>query len=344
MKKGLIITTQSDKSTIKAVIDQLTDEFVFFRFDIDNIINNIISLTEFEDNYYFEINGVSINLSEIDFVWYRRFSLIETTYLLNKLSEFKERKSEFNFYIYTEYKQTVLSVLNLLRNKMSINCFETFFNNNNKISNLSIAKSIGFNVPKYILSNEYEKIKKFGVENNWNIILKTFFSFDFYEKNEQFYIPVRKINFQELEKHQKSIKICPVFFQEYIEKKYELRVVLIGLKIFAFAIYSQEIEEAKIDFRIPNLFDLKYELVELPLDLKQKLLNYAEINNLDFCFFDLIFTPENKYYFLECNIDGEWYWLEKATGIKLAKEFSELVQNKSKTSANIVFVQSGQKC
>lgn len=329
MKKGLIITSLTDKSTINAVLEYLKDEFVFYRFDIDDIVQNKISLTEIKGDYYFELNGLSLNLSEINFVWYRRFSLLETTHLLNKLIEVKERKSEFNFFIYTEYKQTVLSVLNLLHNKISINNLDTFFNNNNKISNLSLAKKIGFNIPKFILSNEYEKIRNFGIENNWNIIIKTFFSFDYSSQNEKFYIPVKKINIEDLEKYKNSLKICPVFFQEYIEKKYEIRIVLIGIKIFAFAIYSQEIEEAKIDFRIPNLYDLKYDLVELPENLKEKLISYSQMNSLDFCSFDIILTPKNEYYFLECNIDGEWYWLEKATDVKLAKEFSKLIKLKT---------------
>lgn len=160
MLRGLIVTSKFDISTINAVENDLKNDFEFFRLDIDNIIENRISIINKNEDIYLDLNGKIIGIKAIDFVWYRRFSFIESSNLLNILS--KERTSEFNFYVYTEYKQTVLSILNLLKDKVSINKFETFYNSNNKIANLHLASKLGFKTPNSIISNDYEQIKTFG--------------------------------------------------------------------------------------------------------------------------------------------------------------------------------------
>jgi len=41
--------------------------------------------------------------------------------------------------------------------------------------------------------------------------------------------------------------------------------------------------------------------------------------------FDFILTPEGRYYFLEVNPNGQWYWIEKATGVNLSRQIASVL-------------------
>lgn len=325
MKKILVITTKSDTLTVEMVSKVISKDFHFIRFNIDAWDTNTVSIY----NNSFELNGQIIDINTIDFIWYRRFSFLESSLIFTTLLKNKQLTNEFAIFIYTEYKQALIGLLKLLENKPSVNQFITFYNSNNKISNLKLASKLGFNTPKTIISNNYEKVKQFCINHSWNIILKTFFNFNYIKTEKKHYIPIVKINYETLDKHKNSIQVSPVFIQEYIEKKYELRIVVIGKNVYPFAIYSQELEESKLDFRIHNLENLRHELVSIPKNIENLLLKYNKINKIDFCSFDIILTPNNEYYFLECNLDGEWYWLEKITGFNLTEKFVDLIYQKT---------------
>ena len=59
--------------------------------------------------------------------------------------------------------------------------------------------------------------------------------------------------------------------QEYVDKDFELRITIVGEKIFTCAICSQEIEQTKIDWRNNNLENIKHGPYELPPDIKAKI-------------------------------------------------------------------------
>jgi glutathione synthase/RimK-type ligase-like ATP-grasp enzyme len=121
----------------------------------------------------------------------------------------------------------------------------------------------------------------------------------------------------------------PLFIQEYIQKKLELRVIVVGKEVFSVAIHSQTTIITSDDWRTSDVSKLKHEIYNLPEDIKLKLLQFCSISQIQFAAFDFILSPENKLIFLECNPKGEWYWLEEETGIPIAKSIAYLLINKS---------------
>jgi len=189
----------------------------------------------------------------------------------------------------------------------------------NKISEISIAKKIGFKIPPTIFSNNEKEIKAFS--KNEKILLREFstppYSFPPYQIDD-----ITKIDF-------KYIENSPCCFQKYIDKLFEFRVVVLKDKIFAVKIYSQDSELAKRDWRVHDDANVKWELVELPKTVNHMILKMRKKLNLLWCSFDLILGIDNEYYFLEVNRPGAHYWLDLFVGLDISKEIVKFIKNES---------------
>ena len=106
-----------------------------------------------------------------------------------------------------------------------------------------------------------------------------------------------------------SVRTVPCCFQEYVPKKLELRVTVIGEKLFAAEIHSQESAETRIDWR-NNDADIPYRVAELPPAVAEKCLGLVRSYGLNFSAMDLIVTPDSRYVFLESNPNGQFLFVE----------------------------------
>ena len=53
------------------------------------------------------------------------------------------------------------------------------------------------------------------------------------------------------------------------------------------------------------------------------LLKYLSVMNLDFGVFDLIKSVDGYWYFLECNPDGQWLFLDASTAVSTTRAMQE---------------------
>lgn len=115
------------------------------------------------------------------------------------------------------------------------------------------------------------------------------------------------------------------FAQEYVEKEFELRVTVVGDKLFACRIDSQTQDDdtGKIDWRQGYGHGIKWSRFDLPEDIAEKCLVFLKNMNLNFGCFDFIVTPSGEYVFLECNPNGQWLWVEIETGLPISEAIAE---------------------
>ncbi|UOD31442.1 hypothetical protein INH39_07005 [Massilia violaceinigra] len=99
-------------------------------------------------------------------------------------------------------------------------------------------------------------------------------------------------------------------FQEYIPKLYELRVTIIGERVFAAKIHSQDDERTAIDSRDMSA-DILYEATVLPDALRERCLAFARSYGLPYSALDLIVTPDQDIVFLENNPVGQFLYIEQ---------------------------------
>ncbi|KAG9585819.1 hypothetical protein KCV01_g13671, partial [Aureobasidium melanogenum] len=110
--------------------------------------------------------------------------------------------------------------------------------------------------------------------------------------------------------NRKSIELAPCIYQEYVEKAFELRVTVIGERIFA-----AKIEDGAggtfVDWRYetgrPNFRMTATELDASVQDLIHELVRRL---GLSFGCLDFIVDPDGELYFLEINPNGQFLFLE----------------------------------
>jgi glutathione synthase/RimK-type ligase-like ATP-grasp enzyme len=128
-----------------------------------------------------------------------------------------------------------------------------------------------------------------------------------------------------------SLETCPVIFQEYIPKSYEIRVTVIGEQIFAARIDSQAGGGAtSIDWRRYDIPKTPHSAYELPRVVRDQILALHRQLSLIYSSFDFVRTPCGEYVFLETNPFGQWLWIEDLTGLPISKAIADFLAAPSK--------------
>jgi len=58
--------------------------------------------------------------------------------------------------------------------------------------------------------------------------------------------------------------------------------------------------------------------------LSKKLIEFLRVSGLKYGAFDMVLTPDDRYVFLELNPNGQWYWIEHLTGLKITDKLIDL--------------------
>lgn len=332
MKKNKIfIITSTIDYPVNHVIQEINKlGYDTARFDIDNILldsDYCFELSNKNSNVKFNQSGINLFKNED----YLNFHSIWDTGTLPIGEIIHGTAGNLNFendsvikYLKVEYDRFINSFLGLFNHNFWVNYHADAVIAENKIANLKLAKKLGLKIPKTIISNSKNAIKRFlnTIEND--AIIKSFTFFEFIDNNQLNVCFARKKSKQEILQNL-NIIYYPLFLQEYIDKNLELRIVVVGNDIFSVAIHSQESEVTKEDWRVSDVSKLRHEVYQLPEHVKKGLLNFCKTRKLVFAAFDFILDKDGELVFLECNPKGEWYWLEEETGIPLAKSIANLL-------------------
>ncbi len=117
----------------------------------------------------------------------------------------------------------------------------------------------------------------------------------------------------------------PSKYQANIKKSFDIRVTIIGNKIFPVEIHSQNHASSKIDWRKTENLEIPHYKHKLPRDIEEKCLTLLKKFGLEFGAIDLILATDNNYYFLEINPNGQWAWIEERVGYKLTEALVDLL-------------------
>ncbi len=177
------------------------------------------------------------------------------------------------------------------------------------------AVQMGFQVPRSIISNCPDAVRRFRQTLDSEIIFKAMSSpslcaEDVAAVDREFEgLPTTRISDDHFEVIE-SVRQLPCLFQEYIPKKYELRVTVIGEKVFAAKIHSQNDSRTETDYRNFSV-EIPYELTKLAVDVEARCVEFVRSYGLEFGALDLIVTPQDELVFLENNPGGQFLFVEQ---------------------------------
>ena len=115
----------------------------------------------------------------------------------------------------------------------------------------------------------------------------------------------------------------PYLFQELVEKRYDIRVTVVGEQVFASRIESQDHEQAETDWRKADAEALPHAVEDLPGAISKRCALLAGSYGLRFAAIDLARRIDGGYTFFELNPNGQWAWIEQRTRLPLRSAVAE---------------------
>ncbi|MFT3794695.1 grasp-with-spasm system ATP-grasp peptide maturase [Flavobacterium sp.] len=296
-------------------MDSTTDHVMDWIYSIEKDAK-IIRINDDQDySLSFEYNDIAITygdnqkvfLNQIDSFWYRRGRI---RYHFDGNTSFADLREEETKVLeeYVHYK---------LAQKRTINDY--FHSNVNKLIVLEEAQKAGLAIPEtYLLENKKDVTKALASSA---LITKNYLAaagFDFDDcSGVIFTVAVQ-------EDDMAHDTFSPSLFQHNIEKKIEIRSFYFRGKIWSMAIFSQDTEETKTDFRIYNKVNPNKNIpFQLPTDIAQKVDRLMKKINLDCGSIDFILTKNNEYVFLEVNPVGQFGMVSSPCNYNIEKEIAK---------------------
>lgn len=316
----LIFTNKEDAHPTNVIKHLVSWNVPVFRFNTECL------LTDYEFSWWcneqdcdFYIrnkkNGLELYGHEVTAIWDRRPmepKKLSVRYSDRKLNHFLREEAGGFLRFLRYYLRDIYSIGSIVEDRPA----------SSKLLQLCIARRLGITVPDTVFANTKSSFISF-LQKNDDISLKPIDANSFFTNDGMEYVFYSRkassgdIMLQPDGAFQQTVS----FLQNYIAKKYELRITVCNSDVVACKIDSQSLDDdkGKIDWRQGYDYGLKQEIVDLPDRVKDFCTSFLKEMHLNFGCFDFIVTPNDEYVFLECNPNGQWMWIELATGYDISK-------------------------
>jgi glutathione synthase/RimK-type ligase-like ATP-grasp enzyme len=187
---------------------------------------------------------------------------------------------------------------------------------------LRLAAELGLSPPATVITNNPEDARAFAARHGGRAVYKTLTGGVMTSKGHALGVTTQVVSRSAIDE---SVGGTAHLFQEYIPKRHEVRLTVVGGSMFAVEIHPQT-DEGRIDWRrTPE--SLGYAVTDVPLAVRTAVLELMQRLGLLFAALDFIVLDSHEWRFLEINPGGQWLWLEEATGVPIADAIAaELLQ------------------
>ncbi len=312
----VIITNQKDVHSDAVEIWLQEWNISYFRFHPDELISRYEVKYEIIP-YSFEVidtfSGMRCIPEKVKSVWFRRPI---------KPHVHKNSSEDSRAYFEDEISAFLASFYMAMQDAYWVNPLSKISWANDKLSQLREAKRLGFRLPETFVTNSSIKAYSFYQNQPMNCIVKPFRATLIGENIRVF---THKLGNNLKLTDFDCVVATPTVLQEFIDKTSDLRVTVIGRDIFACRIFSQTHEKTKIDFRLADVMDIPHEMVIIDEHFKKRILAYSQCFGLPSCEFDFAEVETGEPYFLECNPNGQWLWIEIMCKVDISKSMASLL-------------------
>jgi ATP-GRASP peptide maturase of grasp-with-spasm system len=319
MRKTIfILSSNFDQSTSDVMDWLLKAKANVVRFDYSNEITvQSTSISEKGISICFKYKNENYSTSDIKTFWYRKGVLKP-----EKIESDKNAHPGVTWYLIEEQK-AIINYLEIELDKYApINHIQK--SDINKLLQLSTALQCGLKIPETLLTTSASEADRF-IDNHQDVITKSI--------QVPFMLIDEKINYSLFTSvfDKKDVQNVPTEFfmtkfQKQILKQYELRIFFIRNTFYSMAIFSQNNDQTKIDFRnydyqVPNR-KVPY---ELPENIKLKLTELMTKLGLLSGSIDMLVDSANEYYFLEVNPVGQFGMVSKPCNYNIEKDIANFL-------------------
>jgi Prokaryotic glutathione synthetase, ATP-grasp domain len=298
----LILTNQND-ATADYLVERLSKASVpYLRLDTDTLtvrsevayLDGVIAL-RLDSNWY--------EPNEFSHVWFRR---------PEKLSDPRFDNLPEGKYILTEWAEALDGYFSHISQDRWINHPVSNATASHKLQQLSCASDLGFLIPDTLVTQNEKRLRDFFARHSGQVIVKPISSghIDRLDPSKKSLVYTNVVCPTELESLD-DLSNCPTLFQQFIQKRSDIRITVIDGQIHPIEIIAKETDgRQRCDIRRNSMNDVTYSSINLPIDVEVKIKHLMRAYRLRFAAIDMALTDSGEWYFLEINPNGQWAWLD----------------------------------
>lgn len=322
----LIITKSDDNESVSFVLDAIRERGgQAFRFDTDRFPTEVKLVVQYNlglEQLTLTTEHGELDLREVSAVWYRRINIG------GRIPQTLDKQIWQASVL--ESRATIQGLIASLK-AFHLDPVPVIRRAENKQLQLQVAREVGLDTPRTLITNNPEAVQMFAETCAGGIITKMMSSFAIYDDHGQekvvFTNPVSPEDLKNLD----GLRLCPMTFQEQLLKVLELRVTVVGNRVFTAAIDSQSSERARYDWRRNGLGLIDaWKPYELPQEVEEQLIRFMDWFGLNYGAIDMILTPDGRHVFLEVNPVGEFFWLERCPGLPISQAIADMLLSRSR--------------
>lgn len=186
----------------------------------------------------------------------------------------------------------------------------------NKTRQLRLAQAAGLLIPPTLITASPQAARAFYDAHGGRVVAKLQTSLG-YSMQGGGGLPTRLLRPQDLPALD-GLRHCPMMFQRYVEKAYELRIAWVDGQAFVGALDGSR---CGVDWRYES--SASWQPYELPAAVHRQLAALMARLSLRQGALDLIVTPGGEHVFLEVNPHGEWGMLERDLGLPIGAALAD---------------------
>ena len=324
----LIITSPDDEPATRVETMLRARGAGVLRFDIADFpsrVNLTIGYRPGSPKYCLRIAGQTYRFNRVDAVWYRKPGSVEVHAAIKDPEVRNVLEQDCREFLSSFWESLDARALPGVPSDMQYA--------QRKASQLGRAQALGFEIAPTIVSNDPAEFLDLYRSQAGRLISKIIGSLTLRSRmGTEFMRYTNTVSRRDV-MHAQSISYGPLVLQAYVPKKVELRVTVVGERVFAAEIHSQAANRTRFDWRRYDLRSTPHRVHQLPADVARRCVELVKQSRLTYAAIDLILTPDDRYVFLELNSAGEYGWIEQLTGLPISEAIADYLLGE-RTSAN----------
>lgn len=260
---------------------------------------------------------------------------------LGKVSSFWQRRGQFKFEFSDELKSELSRIKFMVSGdlahfqKLEWQVIEAFisrqlynetislhnpdFRSINKLEQLLKAASLGIDIPQTLVTTDKNEVREFARPKITKPLKE---SIRFILDEHYFQTFTAAVSDEDVETL--AEQFSPSYFQEHLDKAYELRVFYLNGTCYAMAIFSQQDQQTQLDFKNYNANKPNRNVpYQLPTQMEEKIGQLMTLLKLKTGSLDFVVTQSGRYVFLEVNPVGQFGFVSHACNYRLEKKIAQ---------------------
>lgn len=250
-----------------------------------------------------------ISVADIDVAWWRRVNASQV------IDEGMTNPAHAAV-IHTNCRETLRGIMETAFHGAWVSEPQATERAENKLVQLRAASRAGFRVPRTLISQNPSRIREFCRSLDHRVVVKAVCG------ARGVGSLLADMLTDEMLESEESLKLCPTIFQEYVPGRFHVRANCFGDQVYAALLESEQ-----VDWRPDHTTPMHPWPV--PDELRRRLGMILRLLGLRMGVVDLKLDAEGQAVWLEINPQGQFLFVEAATGLPLAELFASFLRSEA---------------